>query len=308
MILAVCPNPAIDRVYFVDDFKMNEVRRPKSVSVSAGGKGLNVARVADCLGAKVCVTGFLGGYSGKFILDELNKLNIDNSFLFTDNETRTCINITDKYGNSGEILESGDLLSAFDEENFIVKYKELAVDADVITISGSMPKGLSDEFYSKMIDFANINCKRIIVDTSGSTLKKAIESKPYMIKPNRQELKDLFGCSADSFDNIKKALKDLYNSGVKVPLCTLGSQGAILLFEDKYYHFITPEIKVVNSVGSGDSTVAAIAVALSENKNVIDSVKYGMAAGLTNALYEQTGLVDKNTVDRYYLKIKTEII
>ncbi len=308
MILTVCPNPAIDRVYFVDDFKMNEVRRPDRVSISAGGKGINVARVADRLGAKVCVTGFLGGYSGKYILNELSKLNIDNCFLFTDKETRTCINITDKYGDSGEILESGDLLSGSDEENFIAKYKELAFVADIITISGSMPKGLSDEFYSKMIDFANINHKKIIVDTSGAVLKKALESRPYMIKPNRQELKEIFGYSTDCFDNIKKALRDLYNAGVKVPLCTLGSQGAILLFEDKYYHFITPKIKVVNSVGSGDSAVAAIAVALSEHMSVIDSVKYGMAAGLTNALYAQTGSVDKNTVDKYYFEIKTEMI
>ncbi len=88
----------------------------------------------------------------------------------------------------------------------------------------------------------------------------------------------------------------------------MGSQGAILLFEDKYYHFVTPEITAVNSVGSGDSTVAAIAVALSENMNVIDSIKYGMAAGLTNALYAQTGSVDKNTVDKYYFEIKTEMI
>ena len=111
MILTVTANPTIDRVYFVDDFEFGKVHRVESVARSAGGKGINVARVATIIGSQTGAMGFVGGYTGEFIKSEVEKQGIKNLFTQIEGETRTCVNISDESGKSGEILESGPEIS-----------------------------------------------------------------------------------------------------------------------------------------------------------------------------------------------------
>ena len=186
-ILTVTANPAIDRVYFVDDFIMGEVRRPLKTVFTAGGKGLNVSRVANLLGAEVIATGFAGGYTGSFITAEIEKSGIQQRFTQIKGETRICINITDKAGASGEILEKGPVITDDEEKAFFDSFMVNIKDCDVITVSGSLPEGLTADFYTEIAKIAVKNNKKVIFDTSGKTLKDIIKSKPYMIKPNKDE-------------------------------------------------------------------------------------------------------------------------
>ena len=305
MIVAVCANPAVDRVYFVDEFTMGEVHRPLRTAVSAGGKGLNVARVASILGARVTATGFLGGYSGAFIAEKLKETKIIDQFLRTEKETHTCINISDKNALSGEILESGERLDPADEDAFLEHFKTLIREADVITVSGSQPQGLSKEFYVKLLHLARKEKIRCVFDTSGESLKQIIEARPFMVKPNRFELGQYMGRELKTLSDCQEALLTLYEKGVEFPLCTLGGEGALLYDQNRFVRFVTPAVSPVNSVGSGDSAVAGIAFGLSRNMRITDCVKYGMAAGMTNALYEQTGFVDRETVEKYFQQIET---
>ena len=119
MILTVTANPAIDIVYFVDEFKMGEVHRPFKMTCSAGGKGINVSRVASIMGESVTAMGFVGGNNGAFIQSEMEKLGIKNMFTEIKGETRKCVNISDASGKSGEILESGPEISKDEEERFL---------------------------------------------------------------------------------------------------------------------------------------------------------------------------------------------
>ena len=112
MILAINMNPAIDKVYAVDDFKVGEVFRPRDMTATAGGKGLNVARVACLLGEQVIATGLAGGSTGRFIEEEVKKQGIDSQFVPIQGESRICINIMDeKNVTSTEILEPGPTIS-----------------------------------------------------------------------------------------------------------------------------------------------------------------------------------------------------
>jgi len=124
VILTVTANPAVDIVYFVDKFEMGEVSRPLNMTYTAGGKGLNVARVASILGIKTAARGFVGGYNGEFITSEIEKLGIKNLFTQITGETRKCINISDASGKSGEILETGPSITAYEKESFLKSYTE----------------------------------------------------------------------------------------------------------------------------------------------------------------------------------------
>ena len=303
MILTVTANPAIDRVYFVKDFVMGEVRRPISMTYSAGGKGLNVARVAKILNAEVGAMGFVGGYNGEFIKSEVEKLGIINEFTQICGETRNCINISDENGVSGEILEQGPVISNEAAECFLKEFEKNIDKYDIIAVSGSLPKGLGSEFYCKMIRSAKEKNKKIIVDTGGKTLSDVIEAKPYMIKPNKYELSEYLGKEIESFSDVEDALKALKAKGIEVPLISLGKDGAMAYIDGKIYKYSIPDISVKNTVGSGDSTIAGIVTGLDNEMTAVDSIRLGMAAGMANTQFEQTGLVSQELVEKYYKEI-----
>ena len=190
MILTVTANPTIDRVYIIEDFEIGKVHRAGKVSRSAGGKGINVARVCHILGRETAAMGFVGGYTGEFIKSEVEKQGIKNLFTEISGETRTCVNVSDKSGKSGEILEAGPEVAEAEKEKFIAEFTENIKDYDIICVSGSMPRGLDTDFYKELVRIAKEQGKKIIVDTSGKALEEIINEKPYMVKPNNDDLSD----------------------------------------------------------------------------------------------------------------------
>ncbi len=308
MILTVTANPTIDRVYFIDDFKTGKVHRAKRISRSAGGKGLNVARVAAILGAKTGAMGFVGGYTGDFILSEIEKQGIGNFFTYIKGETRTCVNITDKAGISSEMLEEGPEILQEEKDRFIKTYTACVDDFDVICISGSLPKGLTGNFYRELICLAKKRKRKVIVDTVGNVLEELLTAEPYMVKPNQDELSVLMNREITTDDDIKEALWYLLKKGVEVPFFSMGKDGAATLINGCCYRFLSPDVEVVNAVGSGDSTVAGVAAGLDMGYTIEDAMKLGMAAGIANTQFEQTGIVTKELVENFYNLVQVKKI
>ncbi len=306
MILTITANPTVDRVYFVDNFQMGEVHRPEKMVCSAGGKGLNVARVAHIIGEDTATMGFVGGFNGEYIKSELQKLGIETDFTQVEGETRVCVNISDKQGLSGEILEKGPAVPPAQKEEFLKEFENRVDDCDIICASGSLPQGVDSSFYCEIIRIAKEHSTHAIIDASGKVLEEVIEAKPFMIKPNRYELSLLMKKEVESIEDVKKALIFLYEKGIELPLITLGKDGAMAYINGEFYKFNSPDVKVKNTVGSGDSTVAGIATGLRRGMSVTDSIKLGMAAGTANTQFEETGMVSQELVEKYYKEITVE--
>lgn len=300
-ILTVTANPAIDRVYFLKDFHIGQVHRPIKAVYTAGGKGLNVSRVCKTLDQAVLATGFLGGYTGDFIRSEVKKMGIEERFTPIAGETRLCLNLSDQQGISSEILESGPVISPEESEDFFDTFQTAISEADIVTVSGSLPQGLDSHFYITLLDIAKKHHKKVIFDVSGQTLQDIIANKPFLVKPNKEEFLKLTGWDTFVPD---KALLFLKNSGVEIPFISLGKDGAVALIEETIYTFIVPAIHAVNTVGSGDSTIAGIATGINRGMSIYDAIRLGMAAGITNALFERTGYVTKELVRDFYEKIQ----
>lgn len=306
MILTITANPTVDRVYFVDNFQMGEVHRPERMVCSAGGKGLNVARVAHILGEETVAMGFVGGFNGEYIKSELHKQGIETNFTQVQGETRICVNISDKHGLSGEILEKGPNVTKGQTEEFLTSFENHVQSYDIICASGSLPQGLDSSFYCEIIRIAKQHKKRAIIDASGKVLEDVIKAKPYMIKPNRYELSLLMKKEIQSIEDVKEALVFLRGSNVELPLITLGKDGAMAYIDGEFYKFNSPDVKVKNTVGSGDSTIAGIATGLRRGMSTIDSIKLGMASGTANTQFEETGMVSCELVEKYYKQITVE--
>ena len=309
MILTVTMNPSIDVSYPLEELNIDTVNRIEKVSKTAGGKGLNVSRVLSQLNAPLTATGVVGGKFGDYLTEQLDKDGIPHSFSKIDGETRSCIAILHE-GKQTEILESGPEVTAEEQEAFVAHFEELMADTDFITISGSLPKGINHDFYSLLIDKATEADVKVLLDTSGATLKASLENthKPFLIKPNETEIADLLGKEIHSNDELVEALEDKEFDGIEWIVVTLGADGAIVKHQKNYYRVDIPTIKVVNAVGSGDSTIAGLAYALSEGKSPEDVIKSGMVTGMLNTLEEKTGFINVDNFETLFKQIKVEKI
>ncbi|TZE80737.1 1-phosphofructokinase [Calorimonas adulescens] len=298
MILTVTLNTSIDKAYIINSFEVGKVQRVEEVFATAGGKGLNVARVVKSLGEDVIATGFVGGYSGEFIKSELDKEGIKHDFVEVDGETRTCINIINKTtGVQTELLEPGPLLNMIYQEKFKDKYISLLDRCDVVTISGSMPKGISDNFYAELIKLAKDRDKKVILDTSGKYLKEGLKARPTVIKPNRYEAEDIYGKKIKDEKDIIALMKTFIGDGIEMAAITLGVEGGYVATKDDVYRYIPPEVKVKNAVGSGDAMTAGLAVGINKGYGEVETIRFAVAISAANAMTEATGLVYKKDVN-----------
>lgn len=311
MIVTVTMNPSIDISYPLETLKINTVNRTNQVTKTAGGKGLNVTRVIHDLDGDVLATGILGGFHGAYISEELKKVGIKQDFASIKEESRDSIAILHE-GNQTEILESGPTVTEEEQKTFVEKFKELIKKANIVTISGSLSKGLPQDFYSTLVRVAQNEGAKVLVDTSGENLRQVItgQEKPYLIKPNLEELEALLekNFSLNRSEEIQKALSQPLFDGIEWLLISLGKAGAIAKHKDIFYHVTIPSINVVNPVGSGDATIAGFAYGLSQGMKTVDLLKLCMATGMANAQEKMTGHVNPENVKKHLKEINVKKI
>ncbi len=302
MILAVTMNPSVDISYPIPDFNLDDVNRVDRVQKTAGGKGLNVARVIRQMEENVLATGVLGGILGDYIIQELTKNEIANNFLKINQESRNCIAILHD-GKQTEILESGPTLTEDDGTAFVKKYRELLSSVSIVTISGSLPKGLAPDYYRQLVEIGREMGIPVILDASGESLRKVLvhKVKPFAIKPNIKELSQLLGREVGAeTGTMKKALTADLFQGIEMIVVSLGAEGAFVKHGEDFYRVTIPAIDVVNPVGSGDATVAGLAVAMKQNRPVANVLKTAMTTGMLNTMEAGTGSINYAKFSHYF--------
>lgn len=302
MIATVTLNPAIDVRYTLSQFQMGGVNRVSSIEKSAGGKGLNVTRVLSRLGQKVTCTGFLGGKSGEWIESELSHLKVHNSFVPIKGETRTCLAILSKEGQT-EILETGPFIPSNELEIFDRTFSSILDTVDFVVVSGSLPEGVPTGFYSELSKNANQKGVRLLLDTSEPALAEGIAGKPFLIKPNKEEFARLIGKTFDSTDDMLRHAQAICHKGIHYVLLSLGEEGAILVSEKRVLRAKVPNVKAVNPVGSGDSMLAGFTYAYSHGFPIGEVLKWACACGMSNAIMEKTGEVNLLDIRRFVKEI-----
>lgn len=307
MILTVTLNPSIDVSYPLEHLTVDGVSRVTDVSKTPGGKGLNVSRVLKQLDADVLTTGFIGGHFGAFITSELDKINLAHDYQSIDGETRTCIAILHDDGNQTEILEPGPAISESEAADFKHKFEDLVKDASIVTLSGSLPKGLDKTYYSDLIAIADQHDVKVLLDTSGETLEASVagEHKPFLIKPNESEVTAIIHqeLDLDELDDLKVKLAHDSLAGIKWIIISLGKDGAVAKHNDQFYRVTIPTVEAVNPVGSGDSTIAGFAKAIDDQASDETILKTGMTAGILNALSPKTGDVNPDQFDDIFNQV-----
>lgn len=298
MILTITLNPSVDIRYKLDPFHLGQVNRVQDISKTAGGKGLNVTRVLHQLNVEVAASGFLGGSLGDFIRKQIGELGVRDFFIPINGETRNCIAMIHD-GKQTEILENGPLITEQEAGIFLTTFAKQVEQADMVTISGSLPRGLPVIFYQNMLNIAAEHETPVLLDTNGSLLRDTLQgtSKPWMIKPNQDELADVLGKSLTGDAELKEALKQSIFADIPLVVVTLGASGAMVKYGEKLYRAQAPTIDAVNPVGSGDSVVAGFAAGLARGLKAEEGIQFGLSMGVLNAMEEKTGHINPGHID-----------
>ncbi|MCL6454174.1 MAG: 1-phosphofructokinase family hexose kinase [Alicyclobacillus sp.] len=306
---AVCVtlNAAIDRTYYSEYLRIGQGNRVTRTIAQAGGKGNNVARAIHRLGGTVVSTGFVGGQNGRFIVDGLSREGICNDFCeVSGGESRVCLTIVSADQPSPtEIMEPGIHVTSEDVQRLSSKLQYLVGPDDVVIFSGSLPPGCSAEDLTNLISLAKQIGARVIVDTSGEALERAIESKPYAVKPNEQEAAVLvksaqweLGTSRCNGHPLRRQVVRLHQRGVDFPIITLGANGAIACDAERIYEITPPGVAAINTVGSGDAFLGGFVYGMLECQDTVQTLALAAAAGAVNATRESAAAIDKAEVFR----------
>jgi tagatose 6-phosphate kinase len=304
-IVVVCLSPAVDRNYRLAELTPGTLHRCANPVISAGGKGVNVARVLSMLGASVTLTGFFAGANGRFILDDLHAYGVRVEPVFLEGETRSSLNILDATsGSETEILEVGPTAGAGDLDRIrsvLTRLLDAAGPDACVVFSGGIPDGLPSDSYEALIGIAHQYHARSFLDTSAEALDYGIRACPYFIKPNRREFSTISGYAGEIRDSVTPAdLEEIRESarslGVPVTAVTLSGKGAVLASDDMLLYAHPIPLIPVNTIGSGDSFTAGFVYGTFAGDSLRDTLSLAVACASSNALFEKVGIIDPEHV------------
>ena len=260
------------------------------------------------LGDDVLATGLLGGHMGAYMAELMDADGVKNDFVPIAGETRICLNILHE-GNQTELLESGPQIAPAELEAFTAKFAELAAKADVVTLSGSLPRGVDAGYYAELVKIAEEAGAKVLLDTSGASLEAALESdaKPELVKPNLTEINGLLGTSftTDDVDALREALAaDDRFAGIPWVVVSMGAAGSVGFHEGRAFRAKTPAIAAVNATGSGDSTIAGFAHAIAAGADDVTVLKTANTCGKLNAMDPKTGHLVMDRWDEVYNSVE----
>lgn len=300
MIAVINLNTGIDKRYEIAEIEKGKIMRARSVDNTAGGKGIHVANVVTRLGEAAIVTGFAGGKTGEFILEKLAEMGIEHQFIPTVGCNRECLAfITDDFVQT-EILEPGPVIQADELEEFLNHFEEFIVNSSIVVASGSIPQNVPKTIYADLIGRTAKLDKKFLLDTSGECLLKGIEAKPFLIKPNKDELEILAGRLMTCEQEILEQINQLNRSGIECVVVSLGNQGSLVGYQGRNYRVQVPKVAAVNPVGSGDAFMGGFAVGLQRNYSIKKTLALASACGTANVLEKETGCVQKVQVDHLF--------
>ena len=284
MIYTITFNPAIDHIVRLSSpFKEGGLNRSSSEDYFIGGKGINVSIVLKALGLESTALGFLAGFTGLEILHGVEEKGIIPDFVMLDEgNSRINVKLKGADGTETEINSGGPDIPDNKIEEFMDKLSALK-EGDYLIISGSAPKSLGKDFCGdilKKLEKKNVRC---VVDTS-DTLSDSIKYRPFLIKPNLEELEGLFGRKISGLDEIISCGRKLQARGAQNVLVSMAEKGAVLLTSDGMvipHGSLSGEVR--NSVGAGDSMVAGFVAGLLRTGDYSEALKLGIAAGCATA-------------------------
>ena len=286
MIYTITFNPCIDYIVSMDNFSLGKTNRTTEEKVLPGGKGINVSTVLTNLGISNIALGFLAGFTGEEIKRLCLKRGILCNFIFLPEGTNR-INIKLKDYDGTEINGTGPNIPKEKLQELLAQLQHLK-DGDSLILAGSLPASLPAEMYQIIMEILKDKDINIVVDTTKESLMNSLSYRPFLIKPNKQELEEFFDMEIHFKEDAIRYARHLQRLGARNVIVSLSGNGAILVSEEgESFALDVPPGTLINAVGSGDSMIAGFLTGWEHSGDYEYAFKMAVAAGSASAYSEE---------------------
>ena len=278
MIYTITFNPALDYISQVENFEIGKINRTKTEKILPGGKGLNVSTVLKNLGIESTALGFIAGFTGEELKRSIEEKGIKTDFIKVEKGI-TRINVKISSNEETALNGNGPEITEEDINKLLEKIEKITKE-DMVILAGNIPRCINNDIYEIICKTLEKNNVTFVVDATKELLMNVLKYKPFLIKPNKEELEETFKEKIETKEEIIVHAKKLQQMGARNVLISLGGEGAILVTtEEKEYYSKAPKGKVLNTVGAGDSMVAGFIAGYEQSGDFEQAFKMGIATG-----------------------------
>ncbi len=277
-------NPAIDKILYLDKFEPAITNRLTGSMNGLGGKGTHVSLNLKALGTGSVATGIAHGKTGAEVIKILENAGLEVSFIhYGEHETRTNYLIIEADGTSTCLSEKGVMLSDDNISDYINLLKNEMHDGDCLVLSGTASNCKDPYIYNRIMDELAYKNVRVFLDASGEALKKCVRNRPFLVKPNRDELEYITGRKIESPADVAEAIKSLDSLEIPVIAVSLGGAGAVVRHYGTYYRLEPLHVNVANTIGCGDCFLAGLIYGMHNGLEIEETLRIASAASAATA-------------------------
>ncbi len=302
-------NPAFDKYCYVKKLTFGQEHLADKEKSYAGGKGINISRALMSVGTTSHAVVVLGSENKDSFCTSLDLDNVKYTPIITEGKIRENLTVRSENGCETRISFKG-----FECDNsqlgkvYDVIENKIGKDT-ILTFTGSVPSGISiEEINSLLRKVSDRGCKIVIDSKSFKTLKEIVNIKPWLIKPNQEEISEYLGKDIKNHEEVLEVAKALNSNGIENVMISLGEKGAILATEGKVYMGIPPEIEAISTVGAGDSSIAGFISAYIQGNSAYDALKTSVAFGTASCLREGTLPPLPSDIEKIRKKVQINIL
>jgi 1-phosphofructokinase len=307
MIITLTPNPAVDKTIFVPTLELGRVNRFAESQLDPAGKGINVSRMAKRLGWPTIALGFVAGELGSLVRSALDEEEVDHHLITVAGQTRLNVTVLEEGGNRETSLYGpGPRVKPGQVERLDGLLGLWLKAGRVVVLAGSLPPGMPPDTYARYVALARESGVLTIVDADEEAFRHALESRPHLIKPNREEAQRLLGRTLLDERAVVEGARELGSRGIDFVVISLGAAGTICVQGDQAWRSVPPKVEPRSTVGSGDSLVAGLAVALAGGQPITEGLRLGTAAGAATAMAPGTALGTAGAVNDLLAEVRIE--
>lgn len=283
MILTVCMSPCTDVTIELDTFNTGRTNIAKRKSVSFGGKALNVAIGVARLGGEAFATGLMYNENGYLFENALDKEGVKFRFVWNKGRARENYKFIDRRAMLTEVNDVGVEVSREKADEVLGQVRMLSAQSKVTVLSGSLPRGLSPEYYGELAKAVAPTSMKV-VDAEGARMFAGLNESVDLVKPNIDELENTLGRRILDKDDMLAGCYELIDRGAKRVLLSLGKQGAVITDGSRNYYCKSINVAVNSTVGAGDGMVAAASLQLIKDAPLSEILRSGVAAGTATVM------------------------
>lgn len=283
-ILTLTVNPAVDRIVTVDRLVFEDRAYIESTTEAAGGRGINASRVLNSFGAKTTAITTAGREVGRIFEEQLKSDTFEKEIVRIRSNIRINLTISDRQGLTVKLNERGPTLTRMEQNRLVKAVEKLLPQSSWLMLCGSLPPGVDDSLYTKLIELATKHKVNTLLDTDGDPLLHGVEAKPTIVKPNQSEAERILNTAMITRSQQIDAVQRIKEMGAQSVVLSLGSRGVIASTSTEGVLEVTPpHVQALSPIGAGDAMSAALVWALSRGESFGEALRWGVAAGTASA-------------------------